>query len=179
MKSLPLRLRFGTAAVGVCCYDGQSFEWLTSEDVNELHDGPSNGVRSILEDHEGHFWFNTRYRYAIKNAPFTLAIEPKPDGIFQRLPGIGSLDGNPDGEYEYMSISQDRNDALWFATYRNGVFCYDGNKFKQYPVKDGSKPVTLFTVYVDRAGTIWVGTHSQGAYRFNGTSFERFLPRQG
>ncbi len=168
---------FGTAALGVCRFDGKGFQWLTSDDVNELHDGPSNGVRSIIEDHNGHFWFNTRYRYAINQSPLALSSVTTSDGIFQRLPGMGSLDGKPDGEYEYMSIAQDRNHSLWIATYRGGVYCYDGKQLKHYPITDGSKVVTLFTIHIDHAGTIWLGTHSNGAYRFNGTTFERFVPR--
>ncbi len=168
---------FGTVALGVCRYDGKTFEWLSSDDVNELHDGPANGVRSIIEDHEGHFWFNTRYRYALDPSRLLRSSWPAAEGIFQRLPGMGSLDGKPDGEYEYLSISKDHNNSLWIATYRNGAFCYDGKQLKHYPVMDGPKTVTLFSTYVDREGTIWLGTHSNGAYRFNGTSFERFLPR--
>ncbi len=134
---------FGTAAVGVCRFDGKSFQWLTSDDVNELHDGPSNGVRSIIEDHNGHFWFNTRYRYAINQSPFALSPVTPSEGIFQRHPGMGSLDGKPDGEYEYMSIAKDRNNLLWIATYQGGVYCYDGTQLKHYPIMDGSKIVML------------------------------------
>ena len=50
---------FGTAALGVCRYDGKNIEWISEEDVTELHDGPANGVRSIIEDKDGYFWFNT------------------------------------------------------------------------------------------------------------------------
>lgn len=167
---------FGTGALGVLRYDGNRFDWLTSDDVNELHDGPSNGVRSIIEDHEGNFWFNTRYRYSINKASPLPSNAASTDDIFQRLPGIGSLDGKPDGEYEYLSIAKDRDNSLWIATYRHGVFRYDGNQLKHFPIMDGSKVVTLFTVYVDRAGAVWIGTHANGAYRFNGTSFERFNP---
>lgn len=167
---------FGTGALGVLRYDGKNFDWLTSDDVNELHDGPSNGVRSIIEDQEGNFWFNTRYRYSINKTSPLQSTAASPDGIFERLPGIGSLDGKPEGEYEYLSIAKDRDNSLWIATYRHGVFCYDGKQLRHFPILDGSKVVTLFTVYVDRAGTVWLGTHANGAYRFNGTSFERFNP---
>jgi streptogramin lyase len=167
---------FGTAAVGVCRYDGKSFEWLTSDDVNELHQGPANGVRSIVEDHEGHFWFNTRYRYAVDPSPLLRPDVSVSEGIFRRLPGMGSLDGRPDGDYEYLSITKDPNNSLWIATYSNGAYCFDGKQLKHYPIMDGSKTVNLFTVYADRAGTIWLGTHAHGVYRFNGTAFERFVP---
>lgn len=169
---------FGTAALGVCRYDGKTFEWLTSDDVNELHDGPANGVRSIIQDQDENFWFNTKYRYRISDRRLSSLISPQTEGIFQRLPGIGSLDGKPDGEHEYISIASDRDSSLWIATYRGGVFCYDGKGLKHYPILDGSKVVTLFTIYCDRSGTIWLGTHDHGAYRFNGTTFERFNPEK-
>lgn len=167
---------FGTAALGVCRYDGKSLEWLTTDDVTEFHDGPANGVRSIIEDHEGHFWFNTRFQYAVHQPPLAPSNSTHSEGIFRRLPGIGSLDGKPDGEFEYMSIAQDHDNSLWIATYRNGVYCYNGKEIKHYPVFRDSKVVKLFTVYCDRKGTIWLGTHEDGAYRFDGTSFEQFHP---
>ncbi len=36
-------------------FDGKSIEWITEDDVTELHDGPANGVRSIIEDKDGYF----------------------------------------------------------------------------------------------------------------------------
>lgn len=56
---------FGTAALGVCRFDGNSFDWITESDVNELHNGPSNGVRAIVQDENGDFWFNSEYKYHI------------------------------------------------------------------------------------------------------------------
>lgn len=168
---------FGTAAAGVCRYDGKSFDWLTSDDVNEFHDGPSNGVRSIIEDHEGNFWFNTRFRYAVRQPARDSFSPTQPEQVFQRLPGVGSLEGRPDGQYEYMSIARDQDNSLWIATYRDGVYRYDGKELKHFPIVQDSRVVKLFTVYCDRAGTIWLGTHEDGAYRFNG-SFERFTANE-
>ncbi len=39
---------FGTNPVGVCRYDGKSFEWITEEDVTEFRNEGANGVRSIM-----------------------------------------------------------------------------------------------------------------------------------
>ncbi|MEZ5056282.1 MAG: two-component regulator propeller domain-containing protein [Saprospiraceae bacterium] len=64
-------LWFGTNPVGVCRYDGKSFDWITEEDVTEFRDEGANGVRSIAEDKNGDFWFNTEYRYSIYDS-FTL-----------------------------------------------------------------------------------------------------------
>lgn len=168
---------FGTAALGVCRYDGKRFDWLTSEDVNELHNGPANGVRSIIEDVEGYFWFNTQFRYDLSEQASTNPTRLTTLGIFHRLPGIGSLDGKPDGEsFEYMSIAKDRTGGLWIATYGDGVYHYDGMQVKHFPILNGTEAITLFSVYCDRSDNIWLGTHSNGAYRYNGKSFERFRP---
>jgi ligand-binding sensor domain-containing protein len=56
---------FGTNPVGVCRYDGKSFEWITEEDLTEFRNEGANGVRSITEDKNGDFWFNTENRYSI------------------------------------------------------------------------------------------------------------------
>ena len=44
-------LWFGSTCVGVCRYDGASFDWLTDAPLVEAP------VRSILEDKKGNFWF--------------------------------------------------------------------------------------------------------------------------
>lgn len=166
---------FGTAALGACRFDGRGFVWISSPDVNELHNGPANGVRSILQDDQGAFWFTTMYRYQIaeRDAP-----QADREGPFLRMPGIGSLDGDPEGNFhEYMSIVQDAHGGIWIATYGGGVFHYDGQQLKNYLIRDGKKIVTLFSVYQDRQGKIWVGTHENGAYFFDGTAFVPFAPK--
>lgn len=45
---------FGTGAIGACRFDGTNFDWIHEEDVTELHNGPSNGIRSIAEDKDGY-----------------------------------------------------------------------------------------------------------------------------
>lgn len=163
---------FGTAAVGACRYNGKSFDWISEEDVTELHDGPSNGVRSIIEDKEGYFWFNSAFRYKVYGASIFA------DGKFYiREKSIGNLDGAPDSDlWEYMSIARDNQGDLWIATYLNGVWRYDGQKTTYYPVQAGGKDITMFCIYKDKRGDLWLGTHENGVYKFNGKSFERFMP---
>ena len=75
-----------------------------------------------------------------------------------------------------MSSTVDSTGALWMATYGEGVWRYDGKSMTHYPVKDGDKAITLFTIHKDTQGVMWLGTHSAGAYKFNGKSFEKFQP---
>lgn len=165
---------FGTNPLGVFRYNGKSIDWISEEDVAELHDGPANGVRSICEDKDGYFWFNSGYRYSVdenKNAgggsDFSFT--------YKRETNIGSLDGTAGGDFnEYMSITKDNNNDLWIATYGGGVYRYDGKKLKHYPIIINSDYMTVFSIYNDRHGNLWLGTHEHGAYKYNGKTFEPF-----
>lgn len=163
---------FGTNPVGVCRYDGKSFEWITEEDVTEFRNEGANGVRSITEDINGDFWFNTENRYSVYDS-----ITLKSNKFYTRHESIGSLDGkNTSGLKEYLSTVRDNKNNLWFVTYRNGVWKYDGTKITHYVVQDNSKDITLFSIYKDNNGDLWLGTQENGAYKFNGKTFEKFKP---
>ncbi len=161
---------FGTNPVGVCRYDGKSFDWITEEDVTEFRNEGANGVRSITEDKMGDFWFNTENRYSIYDS-----ITLKSNKFYTRHESIGGLDGKKDSDLdEYLSTVRDNNNNLWFVTYRHGVYQYDGVNITHYTVRDNSKDITLFSIYKDNSGDLWLGTHENGAYKFNGTTFEKF-----
>lgn len=162
---------FGTNPIGVCRYDGKSFEWITEEDVTEFRNEGANGVRSILEDKNGDFWFNTEYRYSIYDST-TL----NSDKLYTRHKSIGGLDGKKDSNLdEYLSSVIDDNNNLWFVTYLDGVWKYDGTRITHYPIQEKSKQISLFSIYKDNNGELWLGTHENGTYKFNGTTFEKFI----
>lgn len=164
-------LWFGTNPIGVCRYNGKSFEWITEEDVTEFRNEGANGVRSILEDKNGDFWFNTEYRYSIYDS--TTLNSHK---FYTRHKSIGGLDGKTDSNLdEYLSSVIDDNNNLWFVTYLDGVWKYDGTKITHYPIQEKSKQISLFSIYKDNNGELWLGTHENGTYKFNGTTFEKFI----
>ena len=163
---------FGTNPVGVCRYDGSSFEWITEEDVTEFRDGGSNGVRSITEDKNGDFWFNTENRYSIYDS-----VTLKSDKFYTRHQSIGNLDGKAGSVLnEYLSITKDDNDDLWMATYNAGVWKYDGAKISHYPVLLNYRAINLFSIYKDNKGDLWLGTQENGALKFDGRTFVPFVP---
>lgn len=154
----------------MCRFDGKTFDWISENDVTEIHDGPANGVRSIIEDKDGYFWFNTMYRYKVygNNVPST---------FYTREKSIGGLDGKNDRRLsEYLSIVKDNNNELWIATYLDGVWRYNGSKVSHYPVKQGIKNISVFSIYKDNNGDLWLGTHENSVFKFNGQSFEKFKP---
>lgn len=160
---------FGTSSLGVCRYDGKSFLWISESDLAFDVD-TGFGIRSIIEDKDGNFWFsNTLFRYN-----FYGHINAT---NYSKEKGIGSLDGKKDGDLvAIMSMAKGNNGEIWMATYNSGAWRYDGKKITHYPVSVDDKPITLFSIYKDNRGDLWLGTHEEGAYKFNGNHFEKFTP---
>ena len=145
-------LWFGTAVLGVCRYDGKSFTWIPEE---ELRNG-SFGTRSIIEDKDGKFWFsNTSASLRCRSErPGSGRVSRKrTESATPRIrakPRFGGI----------MSSTVDSTGALWMATYGEGVWRYDGKNITHYPVKDGDKDITLFTIHKDNQGVMWLGTQA-------------------
>jgi len=159
---------FGTACFGACRYDGKSFTWVSEPELTELDDGPSLGVRGIVEDKEGKIWLShTEHRYAVDS---TTIPYRKEEGIV----GPGAP-GEADDSY-FVSGVRDRQGVLWLATYGAGVWRYDGERVTRYPVQDGGRTALLFSIHEDHQGVLWLGSTQSGAYRFDGETFARFRP---
>lgn len=167
---------FGTSSFGICRYDGKSLSWLYEDHLTNTPQGGSFGIRSILEDSEGKFWFcNTRYRFNV--SPDSVLESGKNLVSYYRERGIEDLNAPDGNDHVYiMSMLEDSQGDLWMATYSQGVWRFDGSTVKHYALKEDGKDVTLFSIYKDRLGSIWLGTHENGAYKFNGETFERFNP---
>jgi hypothetical protein len=166
---------FGTATLGVCRYNGKSFDWISELDITEMHNGPANGVRSIAEDKNGDFWFNTEYRYSVYNKNPATPKDIDNTTFYDRIKSIGCLDGKKDGDLnEYLSIIKDNNNDLWIATYLQGVWKYDGEKINHYPVQVSSKNISIYCLFKDNNGAIWLGTEGNGVFKFKGKEFEKF-----
>lgn len=165
----------GTSMFGVMRYDGRKFDWISEADVTEMHNGPANGVRSIAEDSDGNFWFNTDFKYRIKSS-FTESVRLDEDATFYlRVKSIGSLDGKSNGHLnEFLSIVNDNNNHLWIALYKNGVWKYDGKKVAHFPILVNKKIIPIYCLFKDNSGNILLGTPENGLFKFNGATFEKF-----
>ncbi len=167
---------FGTSNFGICRFDGQHLDWMYEDHLTQIEGGGMFGIRSIVEDKDGAFWFcNTQFRFHVQ--PHGVAGQDNGQISYTRAKGM-DLSGTPLREpfFYFMSITDDSNGDLWMATYGGGVWRYDGAKLTHYPVKDGDMDVTLFAITKDNQGDLWLGTQEAGAYRFNGTTFEKFVP---
>jgi len=167
---------FGTSNFGICRYDGETREWMYEKHLTEIGGGRMFGIRSIIEDRSGAFWFcNTQFRFRI--APSTAAVPGNGQIIYEREPGI-DLSDSAAGEdsFYFQSVTKDEDGDLWMATYGGGVWRYDGKTATHFPVRAGAEDVTVNSIYTDRRGDLWLGTHEAGPFRFNGNAFEQFKP---
>ena len=159
---------FGTAALGICMYNGKTFTWLSEKEL-EFDVETAFGIRSIIEDSDGKFWFsNTLNRFNIYSQDNTTT--------FVKEKGIGSLDGKKDGALVAIMSMEKDHDGLWMATYNQGVWRNSGKQTTHFPVKSNGNDITVFSIYKDNTGGLWLGTHENGAYTFNGKTFEKFNP---
>ena len=114
-----------------CRFDGRTLAWISDEGLTELDDGPAPGVRSIMEDKDGNFWFsnNIPERYKMHNDQ-----SENQDGKldYTVLKGIDTAQ-EPDLNPFCMAMAQDKNGDFWMVTYLNGVWRYDGANFTHYP----------------------------------------------
>lgn len=165
-------LWFGTSSLGLCRFDGMSINWYYDEQLQKTPSGGDFGMRSIVQDHEGLFWFNnSQYRYKVlpsKTEENNLLNLKKENGAGHILP-----DSTLDYPY-FLSIAQDDHHNLWMVTYEDGVYKNNGKELFHYPIIDEKKQVLLFSIFKDKQGVIWLGTHNDGVYKFNGKSFEKF-----
>ena len=164
------RLWFGTSSLGVCMFDGTAIRWLYKDHLTNTPGGGSFGIRAMIEDRDGHFWFcNTRER-------FTIPPQPADGDRVQYTTGAG-VEAKGDANVPYFfSIAEDKDGDLWMACGEDGVYRKHGDALVHYPITSNDERVRTFSVYVDHAGTLWVGTLGSGVYRYTGSDFERFVP---
>lgn len=166
---------FGTSSLGACRYDGKFWSWFSYQELG--FPDPANGMRSILEDKNGNFWFsNTLNCFTVTSN--NINGEKQADLIkLQKEKGIKpSTNYNKDEISFYLTATEDNSGNLWFVTYMAGVWRYDGKNLTNYIVTENEKPITLFNIYEDNKGILWVGTHENGVYKFNGETFIKFDP---
>ena len=149
------------ASGGLCRYDGQSFDTVTTWDTREL----SLGVTSqILEDRHGGLWFGTG-RGPLRVDGGTATILTADDG--EEIPNVWSLLEDPSGD-------------LWFGTFGSGLYRYDGQTFQIFTAEDGLPGnCFMYTSLVDDDGHLWFGTDGGGAVRYDGRVFQSFTEADG
>lgn len=68
---------------------------------------------------------------------------------------------------------QDTVGNIWFGSYGEGVYKYDGKYFINYTTNEGLNSNTIYSIVEDKSGNIWVSTN-KGINRFDGIKFQNF-----
>ena len=165
---------FGTANLGICRYDGATWSWMYEAQLTELPNDAMFGIRSIIEDRDGAFWFcNTQYRYHITPSDGSPAI------VYTREKGVDLSSLSRTEPVFFQGVVADQDGNLWMATYGEGVWRYDGHAITHFPIVEDGAVVLLFTIAKDRGGRLWLASHEHGPYLFDGERFVRFTPATG
>lgn len=167
-------LWFGTQNLGACRYDGKTHTWIYERHLSEAEGGGTFGIRTIAEDKSGKFWIcSNRFRYIVQPGVRS-GTEMVAD--YSREAGISHTTNRQ--EYEptfFESIIRDKEGNLWMTSNATGVWRFDGEEMKNFPVETGKS--WLISITLDRDGKVWLATDSAGVFRLDGQAFKKFEPQ--
>lgn len=165
---------FGTSSLGACRFDGQTISWIYENDLTNTPGGGAFGIRNIIEDKAGDFWFtNSTYSYQFQEDYRTTNGSNYLN--YQKKPGMSGLEKiNPEEIPYYMSSVLDDQGDLWMVTYDDGVYQYIDKKLIHHPFSQNNQKVLFYSIYIDKLEKIWVISHNNGLFIYNGIGFEKF-----
>jgi len=143
---------------GVLRYDGENLQHF-----GEQHGLSDSKLYSILEDSENRLWFGGRD-----------GIHIFEDGSIQKL----SEDLFPYGVVRRIVEDDYEDGVFWIATYNDGVFRFDGSKYRQFNTESGLLNNTVMDIKRDKEGTWWFATYG-GVAAYDGDSFQHYTIGDG
>lgn len=168
---------FGTEGAGIMRYDGKSFTCINEEAEKGI-------VRAFFQDKDGRVWISNvlmglhYYDFIASQKgenPFVNFTKKMGYYTMNEVRNDASLDDARmlDG---IQSIEQDAVGNLWFGTFSDGLWRYDGQNLTHYTTKNGLPNDAVKTIYKDKSGQLWfgIGRNPTNVYHFNGWSFDKF-----
>ncbi len=149
-------LWLATDGSGVCRFKGNSFEYFKEE--NGLS---NNYVRAACVDAKGLIWFGTKNGICFYNGK-----------EFKKLDASLKQPGN------VSHIFMDKHNVLWFSTFGEGVYAFDGKNFKNYNETNGLIDNWIRSAIEDSDGNIWFASQF-GLSKFDRKTFMRFTESEG
>lgn len=143
-------LWIGTYIGGLDYYDGQRFKHYVNDPKN-LRSLPNNNIWSIYEDSDQNLWIGTLGE--------GVSLFDRETGTFSSF----APHGNSSSSYYIMSISENIDQNIWFAT-NHGVVEYDkkNGKFIYFSSDVNSENSlssnTTLDIYCDSRGWVWIAT---------------------
>jgi len=146
----------GTYSLGLQFFDGEN---LIDKNIDLGFD--FGFVTDLMRDSKNRLWILTDQNKAfVKDGESILQL----DGI----PGVS-----------LQQIAEDKEGAIWIATYGKGLYKYHREKLTVYSEKEGLANNFLKSVHCASDGTVWIATNNHGLNRIVGDSIWHFSTRQG
>lgn len=136
------RLKDGRTVFGTNC--GGLYEWDGSKSVySSLNSSLVNLCTwSVFEDSRRRLWVGSRVLERYDAGWKTKHLFDSSDGFY----GV-----------DIFSMLEDAKGRVWIGCL-NGLFVYDGTRFRHYSKSDGLLGVDVRALYEDQDGTLWIGT---------------------
>jgi signal transduction histidine kinase/ligand-binding sensor domain-containing protein len=126
------------------------------------------GVQGLAANHDGSLWVGMAWR------GHGLGLEQLIHGSLR--PFITSkIDGS---RLEIENLFMDRENALWIATFQDGIYRLHDRTVDHFSTADGLSSEHAFNFFEDREGDLWVAT-SKGLDRFRDFRIVSFSPTEG
>lgn len=136
---------------GLSMYDGNSFtNYFTTDSL------PHNKVYSLASDSFGNIYIGTELGAATYNGSEFIKYD--------------SLIGQ-----KVYDILHDQQNRIWFATYNNGIYCYDSTNWQHFTNLNGLISNYFCCLFEDHIGNIYAGSRGTNVlHKFDGTSWSIF-----
>ncbi|MDP2303796.1 MAG: two-component regulator propeller domain-containing protein [Ignavibacteria bacterium] len=121
---------------------------------------PSNFIRQVFFDHVGNTWVATSLGIAKYDGASWTKFTTANTNIIDNF---------------ITSITQDKNNVLWFGTASGGLVSFDGVRFKVFTKRNSGIPSDYITsIVVDASNNKWIGTYGEGLVKFDDVNWEVF-----
>ncbi|MBN4081739.1 SpoIIE family protein phosphatase, partial [bacterium AH-315-C07] len=82
-------------------------------------------------------------------------------------------------DFDVSSVVGDSNGNIWYSTYGNGIYKFNGDTFEHYSKEKGLASNKITSSLVDRDNNLWFTTFGEGLSKYDGNSFINFKEADG
>ena len=114
---------------------------------------------TTFPDREGFLWVGSSHNgvLTLKNGEFSRPFSSTEIGTVARV------------------IYQDQSGRIWIGS-EFGLFCWEGNRLKQFTAADGFPTAYVLAITEDTAGNLWIGTGIGELWRYCDGKFTNYRP---
>ena len=154
----------GTYGNGIMSFSNNEFVQIRS--IPELS---QSIISAISADNENNYWIGTDAGLFI--------LKRQDNDIFVLHKHIKALNNVP--LPIIVNIVQDKNGAMWVATYGAGVFKIDKDNIEHFSVESGLPTSNILVMFKDSSDGIWLGTNDAGVLKKEKHNFKNYSTGDG